>query len=196
MAHAVNGKNSGARATHRSINTLLLPALLALACVALLPAVASAQQATLTDDSTYPAGITSNQALLVQGASAVRGQPATSAFIKFKLTGSTSTQMGDLPSGTPGADIKKATLRLFVAGVTIPGKFNVYRVTNSWSEDGTTTPTYATSNPVAVGVQVPAVNSYLSFDITPLVKEWLDCESQTASGCGNYGLAFVPDAST
>jgi len=173
-----------------------LPTLFALVIVALSSGTSKAQQATLTDDSTYPAGVANNQTLLVQGASAVRGQPATSAFIKFKLTGSTSVQMGDLASGTPGADVKKATLRLFVAGVTAPGKFDVYRVTTSWAEDGTSAPTYDTNNPIATNVTVPAANSYLSLDITPLVKEWLDCESQAAgSGCGNYGLAFVPAAS-
>jgi trimeric autotransporter adhesin len=174
----------------------LLPALLLLSLIALLPATSEAQQATLTDDSTYPAGVSSNQALVVQGASAVKGQPAMAAYVRFKITGSTSQQMGDIPSGTPGADVKKATLRLFVAGVTVSGKFNVYRVTGSWTEDGTSAPTYDTANPIATGVTVPAANAYYSLDVTPLVKQWLDCESQSQSNCGNYGLAFVPDLST
>ena len=171
-------------------------ALFVLALVALLPTSAFAQQATLTDDATYPAGVGTYQVLTVQGPSAEKGQPATAAYVRFKLTGSTSTQMGDLPSGTAGTEVKKATLRMFVSAVNASGKFNVYRVTGSWSENGATAPAYDTSNPVATNVTVPAANSYIALDVTSLVKEWLDCESQAAGGCGNHGLAFVSDSGT
>ncbi|MCA1616664.1 MAG: DNRLRE domain-containing protein, partial [Acidobacteria bacterium] len=156
------------------MSRLLLPALLAVAFITLLPGNTFAQQGTLTDDSTYPQGVGSNQVLVVQGPNAARNQPAASAFVKFKLTGSSSTQMGDLPSGTPGKDVKKATLRLFVSGVTTPASFDVFPITGAWDESGTTDPPYDTTKPVIKGVQVTSANSFLAFDITALVKQWLD----------------------
>jgi len=162
--------------------------------ILLLQGTTFAQQGTLTDDSTYPQGVGSNQVLVVQGPNAIRNQPAASAFIKFKLTGSSSTQMGDLPSGTPGKDIKKATFRLFVSSVTTPASFDVFPITGSWNEDSTTDPPYDITNPVIKGVQVTSANSYLAFDITPLVKQWLDYDlnNPAAGGLANNGIAIVP----
>jgi len=117
----------------------------------LLQGTTFAQQGTLTDDSTYPQGVGSNQVLVVQGPNAVRNQPAASAFVKFKLTG-------------------------------------------SWDEGGTTDPPYDTTKPVITGVLVTSANTYLAFDITPLVKQWLDFDlnNPAAGGLANNGIAIVP----
>jgi hypothetical protein len=42
--------------------------------------------------------------------------------------------LSTLPSGTTGADIEKATFRLFVRNVMTPGDMDVHLVTSSWDE--------------------------------------------------------------
>ena len=190
----------------RTRNKIFLLALLAALCITFLPSLSYAQQGTLTDDAVYPLqtntptnnrGNTqtpSTQNLQVQGPTANGGSATT--YIKFKLTG-TSTNMGDLPSGTPGSYVRKATLKLFLNNVTTAGSVDVYRVTNPWTELDTTAPTYDPA-PVATGVPVTKAGSFTTHDITPLVKQWLDYDANnpTAGGLPNYGIAIVASATS
>jgi hypothetical protein len=177
--------------------------------VVLLSVPSRAQQATLTDDTSYPksgnvggrgggsgGGQTSQSelSLRVRGTGVATG--AATAFVKFKLTGGTQTGVGDLPSGTPGGHVAKATLKLFVVGVGAAGSFDVYRVTAPWTEGGADAPAYDAASPVATGVQVTAADSFVTIDITPLVKDWLDFDpnNPAAGGQPNHGLALVASA--
>jgi hypothetical protein len=181
--------------------------LLATCALFLLPGVALAQQGTLTDDAVYPPQqgkprtnektitVSSNaETLPVQGPNAQKGLAAS--YIKFRLAG-TSNQTGDLPAGTPGSHVGKATLRLYVSEVSTPGAFDVYGVTSSWTEGTINAAPQVEAAPIATGVQVTAAHSYITVDVTPLVQKWLDYNpsNPNAGGVANYGLALVASAS-
>ncbi|MGD0366620.1 MAG: DNRLRE domain-containing protein [Acidobacteriaceae bacterium] len=77
----------------------------------------------------------------------------------------------------PGSTISKATLRLYVDGVTTAGSFDVYQATSTWAESTVTERTQpglgasATgSHPVALTSS--SLNQFVLIDITPLVQEW------------------------
>ena len=143
-----------------------------------------AQQGTLTDNVTFPASVS---ALTVQGSSAPEGSAAS--FIKFKLT-------PNLPAATPGGFVAKATLTLYVKGLNTSGSFNVYRVTSSWTEGDSSAPTYDGASAVVTGVQVTAVNSYVTVDLTSLAQQWLGTDGLGAGGVPNYGIALVANTPT
>ena len=99
--------------------------LLSLPVLVLLPSISLAQQATLTDDAyTSTKKVNRNfgddQSLSVT-ATTERG------FVKFKLT-------PNLPAGTVGSHIGKATLKLFVSDVASAGQLNIFRITSAWTE--------------------------------------------------------------
>src|SRR5437868_2934795 len=52
--------------------------------------------------------------------------PSSTTYIRFDLS--------HLPSGVTADEVRKATVRLFVSGVTHPGSFDVLRVNSAWSE--------------------------------------------------------------
>jgi hypothetical protein len=92
-------------------------------------------------------------------------------WIRFTLT-------GIFPAGTPGSQIAKATLRVWVNS-SFPqaqGPFDVYRVAGSWTESGIThanAPAFDLT-PVASGVFLGATANFIDVDVTQLVKSWQD----------------------
>ena len=145
----------------------LLLALFSLAAVLLLPGRSTAQQATLTDDAQTSAAAPNqnfggNASVRVSGAT-IRG------FFKFKLT-------PNLPPGTTGGRIGKATLKFYVGTVTTAGTFDVFRVTGVWDEatvTGNTAPPIGTLES-AISVDATHTNQWVTLDVTQLVKDWLD----------------------
>jgi hypothetical protein len=104
----------------------------------------------------------------------------TSTYIQFNLAG--------IPAG---ATISKATLRLYVDAVAKAGSFDVYEVTNAWTESKLT---YNTPAPVPgisatggkpIALTTASLNQFLLIDITPLVQGWLD------GSIPNDGLALA-----
>src|ERR1700731_4658558 len=82
----------------------------------LLPQHAAAQSAPGTDDTFAQANSPSEK----EGADpflVVRG-PGSDTYLRFDLS--------VLPTAVTSANISKATLRLFVSGVTTPGNFDVF----------------------------------------------------------------------
>jgi len=150
----------------------------------LMQSVSFAQQGTLTDNATFPTGFT---ALTVQGDSAAGG-PAVS-FVKFKLS-------PNLPSGTPGSFVAKASLTLYVGGFNTAGSFNVYRVTSNWSQSDLAAPTYDTANPLATGLAITTAGSYVTVDLTALTQQWLGTDGLGTGGVPNFGIALVANTST
>jgi hypothetical protein len=78
-----------------------------------------------------------------------------------------------------GATVAKATLRLYVDGVTTAGSFDVYQVTSSWAESTMTErnepalgASATGSHPVALTAS--SLNDFVVIDITPLVQEWVE----------------------
>jgi len=114
----------------------------------------------------------------------LRVTSGVNSYFKFDLS--------TLPAGTSGNNIAKATLKLWINTLTTPGSFDVQRVTSSWDE-GTITSNFAPSlGSIEVsGVLTPAgaANSFLTIDLTALVRDWLD------GVIANNGIALLPDAS-
>ncbi len=104
-----------------------------------------------------------------------------SAFLQF--------DMGTLPIGTIGTKVAKATLTVWVNKTDVAGALDVRAVTNAWTEAG-----LATGTPPGVGSSVVATTPvsdtgrYVSFDISELVKTWIDYPSQ------NFGVNIAASA--
>src|SRR5260370_11365201 len=125
---------------------------------------AAAQSAPATDDATiqskYPTtndGSSSNLS--------VQGPNLQEAYIRFDLS--------VLPSGLQASNINKATIRLFLANVSVGGTFDVRLVTGSWSE---TTLTYNNAPPVglliagSIPVNASERREFILVDVTAAVQ--------------------------
>ena len=113
--------------------------------------------------------------LVVQG-------PSSTTYIRFDLS--------HLPPGATGDEVRKATVRLFVSGVTHPGSFDVLRVSSAWSEhnlDRSTQPLLGVTEVSNVAVSTQTKDHYLILDVTSLVKDWINKVQP------NYGIALVPN---
>ena len=103
-------------------------------------------------------------------------------FIQFNLS--------SIPSGYTSADITKATLKLFVDGVTTAGSFNVDYVNGTWSEstiDASNAPALGTTIQASVPLTSADKNQYILVDVTAAVQAWL-------SGTPNDGIALVANS--
>lgn len=96
--------------------------------------------------------------------------------------------LSSIPSGYTGADITKATLKLYVNAVTKAGSFNVDYVNGTWSE-GTITANTAPALGSTIAASIPLItadkNQYILIDITAAVQAWLN-GTET-----NDGIALV-----
>ena len=140
-------------------------------------ALGAAAQIPTTDDS-YTASSSPTSNFGTQPSLDVIG-PGVNSYIRFDLTA--------LPAGLTSSNVSKATMRLYVNGVTTAGMFDVYLVTGPWTES---TINYSNAPPlgakVASGVMIAANKRYfIDVDITPAVQEWL-----SSSPSPNYGVAL------
>jgi hypothetical protein len=114
--------------------------------------------------------------------STVLSQP-TSGLVQFDLS--------QLPPGTTSGEVQKATLTLFVRSVTTPGTININLANGIWTESSVN----ALNGPVvggniAIGLPVPAVNKFLSVDVTTAVRGWV------TSPVTNYGFIITSNGGT
>jgi hypothetical protein len=148
---------------------------------------ARAYEATLTDDaSTFGNAPATNTGLQPVISLRLPGDASKQrvGYVKFDVAGTT-------PAGTTGAQIAKATLRLFVDDVKTAGAFNVAEVLSAWTED-----TINAGNAPALGmivasgvpVSASAPLTFITVDVTAAVRDWLNGVSS------NNGLALVPSA--
>jgi hypothetical protein len=103
-------------------------------------------------------------------------------FIQFNLS--------SIPSGYTSADITKATLKLFVDGVTKAGSFNVDYVNGTWTEstiDASNAPALGTTIAASVPLVTADKDQYILVDVTAAVQAWL-------SGTPNDGIALVANS--
>src|SRR3989442_10851995 len=107
----------------------LLTALLMAAAPLLRPGLSFAGSGARLSDDAY---ISSDNSAVNFGTKPllVIQDPTSISFIKFDLS--------TLPSGITGADVKKATLKVFVNKVLSTGSFQVWRVADLWTEAGIT----------------------------------------------------------
>lgn len=156
----------------------LLALLFSVAVIVLLPVSSLAQQATLTDDAQTS---TSNPNQNFGSRVSVQVSGTTfKGFLKFKLT-------PNLPNGTTGVRIEKATLKLFVTAVNTAGAAEVYRVAGAWDEGSITNNTAPALGSLLTSLSFDATNEdrWVTVDIKSLVKDWLD------NVVPNNGVALV-----
>ncbi len=103
------------------------------------------------------------------------------ALVQFNLS--------SLPSSVNPSQLNRATLRLFVSGLTASGTFDVFFINGAWNENNVTYANAPALGPsVALGVPVSssAKNNYIEVDVTSALQAWMSGSQQ------NYGLALVP----
>lgn len=151
---------------------------LSLALAAVMPASSYALEATLTDDAST---VSSMPATNFGTKTALQISAGSKSYITFDLS--------TLPSGTVGADIAKATLKLYVNKVTTPGTFDLYRVAGAWTETGitaSTAPALGSVEVVGTALALADQGNFITIDLTQLVRDWLD------GVLANNGIALVP----
>ena len=105
------------------------------------------------------------------------------SYLRFDLS--------TLPPGATGNDIAKATLRLWVNTVSTPGTFDIRRVTRAWDEatiTANTAPTLGGADISGASITSQTVDSFVTVDLTPLVKDWLN------GVLANNGIAILANA--
>jgi hypothetical protein len=97
-----------------------------------------------------------------------------------------------LPPNAVAQQLTRATLSVFVSNVITPGTVNVLAVNGNWGETtvtGLNAPPQInapdTNKPYA-SARIDSVKTWVSFDVTELVRDWLD------GTLPNFGLALVP----
>ncbi len=97
-----------------------------------------------------------------------------------------------LPPGATAAQLAKATLSLNVYALGIPGSIDIVAVDGEWSETtlrGNNAPPFQNSPRTKLpyaNTRVEAAKTWMSFDVTELVRDWMDGTQP------NYGLALLP----
>jgi hypothetical protein len=105
---------------------------------------------------------------------------AQTTYIQFDLSA--------IPSGYTGANIAKASLKLYVNAVTKAGSFNVDYINGPWSEgtiDASNAPALGTTIAASVPLVSATKNQYILIDITSAVQAWLNGTEP------NNGIALV-----
>ena len=143
--------------------------------VAFLPLTVLAQTAPLTQD-TY---ITPGSALNFGSAGTINvgGPNASTALVQF-----------DLSTVPAGVSVAQATLSIFANKVGAAGTVNVSVANGPWSEptvSGTNAPPVPAAA-VASGVPLAAANTFLVFDATNAVRNWLN------GNAANNGFIITP----
>jgi len=130
------------------------------------------------------------QALQVE--SALSSHAIANTYIQFDLSA--------IPSSYTGANVTKASLKLFVNYISgVGGSFNVDLANGSWTELGITynnAPTLGTAIASSIPLTKANVNDYVIVDVTSAVQAWLD-GSQSNDGIAlvaNSGLGVLFDS--
>src|SRR5436305_79007 len=112
------------------------------------------------------------------------------------LAGNTSLiqfNVSPLPSGVSASQLNKATLRVFVSGLSNAGSFDVVLVNGTWNENSVTYGNRPNlGNVIAAGVPVVATarNTFIAVDVTSALQAWL------SGSQANNGVAIVASASS
>ena len=151
----------------------------------LLPGSSFAQSA-LTDDahtSTAPkstaANFGTNPNLNVSASGNV--------YLKFKLSST-------LPANTPGSEVERATLKLYIGNIMTAGRLDVYAVGGAWDESlitGNNAPPLGGLVTTTAQIGEDRRHKFLVIDVTSLVQQWLGDDGQGTNGLPNNGLALV-----
>jgi hypothetical protein len=148
--------------------------------ICLLAAITQAQMTPSDDAYINTASPTTNY-----GSAVTLGvvSPAQTTYIRFDLS--------SIPAGYTGANVAKASLKIYVNAVTAAGSFNVDFVNGTWSEKTITAnlaPALGTTIAGSVPLAKANVHDYLIIDITSAVDAWLNGTQ------ANDGIALVANS--
>ena len=107
-------------------------------------------------------------------------ESSQTTYIQFNLS--------PIPTGYTGADVTKATLKLYVNAATTAGNFNIDYVNGTWSEntiDASNAPPLGSTIVAGVSLITADTNKYILVDITSAVQAWLNGTEP------NEGIALV-----
>ncbi len=184
MYHQITSRKiHGTVTTGSWLGKVLLLVLVSAVVILLVPNLSLAQNATLTDDTHTNANKPNKN--FGAAVSVVVREPDERGLLKFKLT-------PNLPPGTTGSHVGKATLKLFVAAVGAPGQINVQRVMSAWTEQSVTDATFPALGLLegTVSINAGGDGKWVTLDVTQLVKDWLD------GVLPNNGVSLVAAAGT
>jgi len=150
-----------------------------------LPGISTGYEVVLTDDayttSNFPDYNYGSSPMLYISRSLGFSPLIRNTYVKFDLS--------SLPAGMTGDNIEKATLKVFVSDMTNQGSFDVKAVSGgNWDEESiaySNAPTLGTTIEGTKTLNLQSKNSFVSIDLTELVRDWLD-------GQPNDGVALVP----
>ena len=157
-----------------SLSVVIL--LLTLGSVAMVQAQITPSADAYTNTATPATNFGAKTLLDVQSAS-------QTSFIQFDLS--------SIPPGYTGANIAKASLKLYVNTVPTAGSFNVDFVNGSWSEKTITANlSPALGSTIASGIALSSSNvkDYIIIDVTSAVDSWLNGTQ------ANDGIALVANS--
>jgi hypothetical protein len=129
--------------------------------------------------------------IIVESSSIARPPAISNAYIQFDLS--------SIPSSYTGANVSKASLKLFVNGMANAGSFNVDMVNGSWTELGISynnAPALGTTIASSIPLTTANAHDYVIVDVTSAVQAWLD-GSQPNDGIAlvaNSGLGVLFDS--
>jgi hypothetical protein len=95
--------------------------------------------------------------------------PKSRTLLKFSLK--------HLPGVVTGAMVSKANLRLWVNKVAVPGSVWLEVTNGAWEENTVTSLSAPLPGRPAMEVWIPAPNTYVTADVTPLIKAALDAKN-------------------
>jgi hypothetical protein len=162
----------------------ILWASILMSLVLLAPPGDSFAQSALTDDADV------NCLLPLPGCGSGLGlslAPDANVYVKFKLAST-------LPVGTPGAQVARATIKLYVNDVGVAGTIDIYQAGGPWKEQTITAgnaPPLGVLIAEAVPVQSDMKGKFLVIDVTSAVQEWLGTDGSGSGGTANYGVVLV-----
>src|SRR5262249_44465638 len=180
----------------------LATALLLASALILVPDRALAVQAVIDADTYLNFSNTNTKGQNFGSSSTLSVSGTAHTFLRFDFS--------TLPATTTPDNIQKATLTFFVRTVSTspsPGAFTVKLINSDWVEGAVTynnyfgAPTNGTLSDLSPVLSVPIAsgdaNSYVTVDITDIVKGWCtpQCPQVTPSG-SNHGLALVATTGT
>jgi hypothetical protein len=108
-------------------------------------------------------------------------------YLRFNLSST-------LPAATPGSEVGRATLKLYVGSVKAAGKLDVYPVLGPWDESVITAynaPQLGSLVTTTAQIGKDQEGKFIVIDITPLVQQWLGDDGQGMNGITNHGLALA-----
>ena len=148
-----------------------------------MPRLAFTQLTPSQDASTNSAQPTTNFGAATTLGVANTTTSIQTTYIQFDLS--------SIPAGFTGANVGKATLKIYVNGVTTAGSFNVDFVNGTWSEKTITAsnvPALGTAIASSVPLSTSSKNDYVLVDVTTALQDWLNGTQ------ANDGIALVANS--